>query len=149
MTSIRMQLMLQLVDRLAAIDGWNSQLRDVENPSDFTISAVVFEDSENKSNQRTNTQYLAELRVAVLIKGRADDADDVIDGGNAYRYLDRLVTAAEKVVHAPDSWGPNPLFDDVMIEGHEVFDPTDVNEVEALLRLTFRYRHDFQNPEQF
>lgn len=149
MTSIRLQLMKQLVARLAAIDGWNAQLRDVENPSDFAISAVVFEDAENKSNQRTNTQYLAELRVAVLIKGRAADADPVLDEGNAYSYLDRLVTAAEKVIHAPDVWGPNPLFDDVRIEGHEVFDPTDVNEVEALLRLTFIYRHDATNPEQF
>jgi hypothetical protein len=147
-TSIRMNIALQLVTRLATIPGWNVQLRARENVGDAPIAAVVFFASEEKQEgARRNYEYVAKMTVGVFIKCRAEDADATLDGGNPYRYLDRQVVLAEKKIHDPDEWGLNPGFTDVFIEGHEVADPDESNEMEALLRLTFTYKHNYQDPE--
>ena len=144
-TSIRMAIQLALVARLAAL-GWLVQLRDVENAGDAPVKAIVFQGSEDKRIEN-NDQYQATLQVAVEITVRAQDAHPTTDAGNAYRYLDRMVTLAETTIHSPDAWGLHPDFTDVTINGHDVSDPTERNEVQALLRLQFKYRHDYQNPE--
>jgi hypothetical protein len=144
--SIRTNILLALVTRLAAIPGWAAQLRDRENGGDHPVLAVVFFFSEDK-RIATNDQYQATMTVGVFIKGRIEDADPTLDAGNVYRYLDRLVVLAEQKIHSPDEWGLTPGFTDVTINGHEVADPDEDNEVQALLRLTFTYRHHYQDPE--
>lgn len=145
-TSIRMSIALALVARLSTIPGWNAQLRSNENGGDFPVIAVVFFEGEAK-RIATNDQYLSTMPVSVFITGRLEDADPIVDEGNPYRYLDRLVTLAEKKIHSPDEWGLNPGFTDVSIEGHEVRDPDENNPMHAVLRLSFTYRHNYQNPE--
>lgn len=144
--SIRMNIALALVARLATIPGWNAQLRSSENGGDFPVIAVVFFEGEAKRIATTD-QYQATAPMNVFITGRLEDADQVLDDGNPYRYLDRLVVLAEKKIHSPDEWGLHPGFTDVTIEGHEVRDPDENNPMHALLRLSFTYRHDYQDPE--
>lgn len=147
MGSIRDNILVALVARLAGINAdWSVQLRASLNNAEATVQVVVQFISEAKSIANNQT-YLATMNVGVLIVARAEDADEHLDDANPYRYLDRLVTAVEKQIHAPDSWGLDPDFTDVAIIGHDVQDPSDDNEVAALLRLSFKYRHDFQNPE--
>lgn len=148
MTSIRMNIAIALVARLATIQGWNVQLRSLENGGDFPVIAIVFFEGEAKRIAISSPpQYQATCVVSVFIAGRSEDADPALDGGNPYRYLDRLVTLAEKKIHNPDSWGLNPDFTDVSIEGHEVRDPDESNPMHAVLRLAFTYRHDALDPE--
>ena len=146
MGSIRDNILTALVSRLATIPGWDAQLRGVENTSATGVTAVVSFLTEEKQFAN-NEQYDCSMEVVVWIIGHVEDASVSLDASNAYRYLDRLVTLAEKKVHAPDSWGLNPDFTDVRINGHDVRDPEDESTVEALLRLTFTYRHQLANPE--
>lgn len=146
MASIRDNILGALVTRLNGIAGWNAQLRGSTNAADSAVHAVVFFVSEEK-RLANNESYSATMQVAVFITARAEDASPTVDGGNAYRYLDRLVVLAEKRIHAPDAWGVTPDFTDVVVNGHDVGDPTEQNEVTALLRLTFTYRHDLDDPE--
>ncbi len=145
MTSIRMNIQLALVSRLAAL-GWNAQLRDHENTGDAPVKAIVFGPSEDKRIE-TSDQYQNTLNVFVEITVRVQDAHPTTDAANAYRYLDRMVVLAEKKIHSPDEWGLNPGFTDVAIAGHDTSDPNERGEVEALLRLQFKYRHNYQDPE--
>lgn len=147
MASIRQNILDALVTRLAAISGWSAQLRGSPNSiGSAAVAAIVAPVSEDKSIT-TADQYQATLQVLVWIVCNAEDADGVLDGGNAYRYLDRLVTLAEKAIHDPDEWGLDPAFTDVQIVGHDVSEPTEDNQVAAQLRLQFRYRHSYQDPE--
>ena len=146
MASLRDVILTALVARLATISGWDAQLRGRENVAGAAVQAVVFQLSEDK-DLATIDQYLASLQVGVLITAASEDADATIDAGNPFRYLDRQVVLAEKKIHDPDSWGPNPPFTDVAVNGHDVVDPDEENQVRALLRLTFKYRHHFQDPE--
>jgi hypothetical protein len=147
MASIRDNICNALVARLAAINGWKASLRGASNDNDDNeVQAVVFFVSEDK-RIRGNQHYDATMQVVVMIECRMEDADPVADAGNPYRYLDRLVTEAEKTIHSPDAWGLSPDFTDVAIGGHDVSDPTENNTLTALLRVTFNYRHDYQNPE--
>lgn len=147
MASIRDNILTALVTRLDAITGWTTQLRGSVNiAGDNGVVAIVAFVSEDK-RLAASTVYTATMQVEVLITGRAEDADATADDGNPYRYLDRLVVLAEKAIHTPDSWGVTPDFTDVVVTGHEVLDPSESNEVAAVLRLQFTYRHDYQNPE--
>lgn len=146
MASIRDVILGALVARLATIVGWNVQLRGVENRGNFAVTAIVYYVGEDKY-LATSDQYQATLNVGVEITARMEDADPDLDAGNPYRYLDRLVAAAESQVHNPDEWGVNPAFSDVQIAGHDVAFPEEGDtEVAALLRLTFKYRHHYQDP---
>lgn len=144
--SIRTNILLALVARLATIPGWVAMLRKHENVADAAVLAVVFMLAEDKRIE-TQDQYQATMTVGVWIKARTEDADSVLDEGNPYLYLDRLVVLAEKKIHDPDEWGLHPAFTDVTVNGHDVQDPDEEQAVEALLRLTFTYRHDYQDPE--
>lgn len=144
--SIRTNILLALVERLATIPGWVAMLRQRENAADAAVLAVVFMLGEDKRIETTD-QYQASLSVGVLIKARPEDTDPVLDEGNPYLYLDRQVVLAEKKIHDPDEWGLHPSFTDVTINGHDVADPDEEQAVEALLRLTFTYQHDYQDPE--
>lgn len=146
MASIRDNILNALVTRLATISGWNVQLRGSVNTADAPVKAVVFFVAEDKRLANAES-YIATMQVAVFITARAEDAHSTIDAGNPYRYLDRLVVLAEKKIHDPDSWGLDPDFTDVVVNGHDVADPTEENEVTALMRMTFTYRHDYQDPE--
>jgi hypothetical protein len=148
MASIRDQILQALVARLAAVSvDWHVQLRAAVNPDDTKkVQVVVWQLGEDKTLATTD-QYSASLQVRIYIVGHQEDADANLDAGNAYRYLDRLVVLAEKKIHAPDAWGVDPDFTDVVCNGHDVLDPEQDNQVEALLRLTFTYRHQAANPE--
>lgn len=147
MASIRDNFLMALVARLSSL-GWNAQLRaDVNVSSDSPVVAVVVPIGEDKTIAN-NEHYNADLSVAVWIIARVEDASPTIDAGNPFRYLDRLVVLAEKKLHDPDDWGLSPDYERLIVNGHEVADPSEENQVEALLRLTFRYRHHFQDPEQ-
>lgn len=148
MASIRMQLMTALVARLATLPGWSARLRDLDNESGTgTVQCVVYPIAEDK-RLATSDSYIATLQVGIYIEARSEDASDVTDGGNPFRYLDRLVVLAESLVHQPDAWTSAPGFTDVVVNGHELDqaegDPTSV---EAFLRLTFTYRHSYLSPE--
>lgn len=145
MTSIRYRLLRELRDRLLTIEGWDVQLRLLENTSTQTVKAVVFAASEDKS--LANIQlYDATLQVGVLLTAFAADADPVVDDGDPYHYLDRLVVAAERAISTPQEWTTDPSLRWTI--GHEVRDPTEGGGlVEALLRLTFTYRHLIEDPE--
>jgi hypothetical protein len=148
MASIRMQLMTTLVARLATLPGWSARLRDVENESGTgAVQCVVYPVSEDK-RLATNDSYIATLQVGIYIEARSENASATLDGGNPFRYLDRLLVLAEELVHQPDLWGAAPGFTDVVVNGHELDqaegDPTSV---EAFLRLTFTYRHSYLSPE--
>lgn len=145
MASIRDSILTTLVTRLSSIPGWTSALRSGENPITGPVCAIVYPVGETK--RLANSQaYDCSYRVEVAIVCRSEDASPSLDGGNPFRYLDRMLTEAEKRIHAPDSWGMDPAFTDVQIDGHEVLDPTEDNELLVRLLLTFRYRHDYQDP---
>ena len=148
MASIRLSILDALAARLATIPGWLARLRDVENAEGNApvVATVYFLDEDKRI--ANNRDYVATMQVGVELVARIEDASPTTDGGNAFRYLDRLVVLLEKKVHAPDSWGLEPDFTDVACNGHSVDnvegDPTSVI---AYVLLTFTYRHDFQNPE--
>jgi hypothetical protein len=145
-TSIRLGIALALQARLAAITGWSAALRGGETTVSGPVVAIVVPTGEEKNLANSNS-YDARYRLEVVVVARAENADPVTDGGNGYRYLDRLIVEVERVVHDPDSWGLTPAFTDVQVDGHEVADPTEDNELMARVFLTFRYRHDYQDPE--
>jgi hypothetical protein len=146
MASIRDTILNALVTRLASIAGWTAQLRGAVNVGgDVPVLAIVAMVNESKVLASSEV-YSATLQVEVLVQGRAEDADATLDAGNPYRYLDRLVVQVEKKVHAPDSWGIDPDFTDVVCTGHVVADPDESNVVAAVVQLTFTYRHHYQDP---
>jgi hypothetical protein len=145
--SVRDVILQALVARLATIAGFTAQLRGVGNSSADLPLAVVLPISEDKSLANSEA-YDCTLNVGVLLTVGIEDADATIDAGNAFRYLDRQVVLIEKKIHDPDSWGPNPPFTDVLVNGHDVSEiEGDDTKVDAFVRLTFRYRHHYQNPE--
>lgn len=143
-----MQLLNELATRLAGIGGnWSVQLRGKDSSADAEVRAVIAYDGEDKEIETTQ-QYHATLQCVVFIIVHEDDVDANLDGNNVYRYLDRMVAAAEKVIHVPDSWGlAVPGYEDVHINGHDVGVPSDSTELTARLSVTFRYRCAFNDPE--
>lgn len=145
MPSQRDTLLTTLVTRLDSIAGISAVLRSDRTNVNAAVVAIVYPDSEDKRLANSNT-YDATYRVEVMVVVRQEDADGVTDGGNPYRYLDRMVTLIESAVHTPDSWGIDPDYTDVMVTGHEVQDPSEDNEHAARVFIEFRYRHDYQDP---
>lgn len=157
MASIRWTILQALEQRLATIGRWHATLRrDVTQwPSGADVLALVFALGETKQLASSDL-YDATLTVGVEITGKCSDADDDLDGdgtpgsANPYGYLDRCVTQAEQLIHSPDTWGLNPAFTDVRVDGHDIAAQADGEEqfqVTALLRLTFNYRHKIEDPE--
>ena len=158
MASIRWTILQALEQRLATLDKWHATLRRDETawPPDTDVVALIFALGESKVLAASDL-YDATLTVGVEIAARASDADDTLDGdgstgsANPYSYLDRLVTQAEQLIHTPDSWGLQPAFTDVRVDGHDIATPEageEAHQVYALLRLTFTYRHSIEDPEQ-
>jgi hypothetical protein len=147
MASIRMGILDSLVDRLAAIPGWTARLRDVENPeANAPIVATVYFIDEDKKFA-TNEQYGCTMQVGVELVVRSEDVG-AGDEGNAFRYLERQVVLLEKQIHAPDSWGPDSKFADVVVNGHSIDNVDgDVTSVIAYVLLTFTYLHALADPE--
>ncbi len=146
MASIRDSLLTTLVSRINAISGITGQLRGSYQTLTQPVVGIVVPVGEDKRLANNNT-YDANYRCEVMIIVRQEDAQADTDDSNPFRYLDRMITEVEKVVHTPDSWGVSPDYTDVEITGHEVDEPTDENEYVARLFITFTYRHDYQDPE--
>lgn len=146
MASQRDVLLTTLVTRLDGLSGISATLRNSSQTVTAAVLAIVYPDNEDKRLANSNT-YDATYSVEVMVIVREEDADAVTDGGNPYRYLDRMVTKVEQAIHTPDSWGIDPDYTDVQITGHQVEDPTDDNEFVARVFVEFRYRHDYQDPE--
>jgi hypothetical protein len=144
--TIRDTIMTALVTRIAAQTGWTAQLRSGSNEAGDGVTATVFMTGEDKKLANID-QYNCTLLVGVEILAQAEDADATIDAGNPYRYLDRLVSQAEQVIHEPDDWGLDPDYTDVQILGHEVRPPSDDVTLAALLRLQFTYRCSIATPQ--
>lgn len=146
MGSIRDGILLALVARLAGNADWTAQLRGNLNAPDpaAKVFAVVFEESEQK-DLANQILYSAVLQVSVFLSVHHEDADVALDGGNGFRYLDRMVAAVEIAAHVPADW-TNPGFTDVVVDGHEVLEPSEDNVAEAVVRMTFRYRHNVEDP---
>jgi hypothetical protein len=144
--SIRDTLLTTLVTRIDAIDGVSCVLRSSRNEATSAVAVIVYPDGEDKE-LATNDQYQATYRVEALIIVREEDASEALDDSNPYRYIDRMITAIEKVVHTPDSWGIDPDYTDVVVGGHAVEDPSEDNELMARIFITFTYRHNYQDPE--
>tara|TARA_R110000796_G_scaffold229663_2_gene347055 strand:+ start:814 stop:1257 length:444 start_codon:yes stop_codon:yes gene_type:complete len=147
MASIRDNLVTTLVARIDAVDGFTGYLRDQRNQATTPVVCIVAPDSEDKQ-LATNGEYNCTYRCEVVIVAREEDADDEIDGGNSFRYLDRLITQVEMLIHNPDSWGVSPDYTDVQITGSEVADPDESNELYARVFVQWSYRHDYQDPSQ-
>lgn len=155
MATIRNQILSSLVQRLATIPTWVVQRRAEQNSFKKPVTAIVF--ALGTEQEFANSDYYdVTMTVGVEIAGSITNVDDDLDGdgtpgsGNCYSYLDRLVAAAEKVIHAPDSWPDNPGFSRVTVNGHDVADPPEGDEqtmVQALLRLTFVFRQAISDPE--
>lgn len=148
MTSIRDQILNELTTRLGTLTGWDAQLRGAVNAStsDAKVSAVVAFVTESKQIASTD-KYTATMQVGVLVTVNHEDADATLDDGNPFRYLDRQVVLVEQLVHTPDLWGPSPPFSYVEVNGHEVNPPDEETTATAFVRLTFLYRHQFDDPE--
>jgi hypothetical protein len=148
MVSVRVALLDALVARLATITGWTARLDNGENrEGNAPIVANVFMVDEDKQLANSD-HYLATLQVGVQVCARRDRADATLDGGNPWKYLDRLVVLLEKKVHAPDSWGVNPDYTEVVINGHTPYAiDGDETTVYADVLITFTYRHSYLNPE--
>jgi hypothetical protein len=149
MASIRDQLQTALVARLATISGCTAALRGLQNDLPASgFSAVVAMLTEDKVLLTSAPAlYSCTLQLLIFVTVAIDDAHAVTDGGNAFRYLDRMVVLVEKTIHAPDAWGPAPLFTDVAVLGHDVSDPSDENTLTAEVRVSFTYRHTAEDPE--
>lgn len=143
--TIRDTLLTTFVARLDAITDVSAALRTTVNNVPNPVHCIVYPEGEDKS-LRSHQQYQCTFRVEVLVVVREEDADATLDGGNAYRYLDRMVGEVEKVLHAPDSWGLDPDYTDMWTTGHVVEDPSDQNELMARVFVQFQYVHDYQDP---
>lgn len=142
--TIRKTLLKALVARIDALPGWTVGLRGTENAVAGPVHAIVVQDGEDKTIANSQS-YNATLRVSVVVMVRAEDADETLDDGNAFLYLDRKMSEIENVLHDPDAWGVNPGFTEVRCVGHEVADPSDANELMARVLVRFTYRHDYQD----
>ncbi len=145
--SIRDQIMRALVTRIATLTGFDAQLRGLTNEAGDGVTATVFYTSEDKRPANIDS-YNCTLLVGIEILASAGDADEELDDGNPFRYLDRLVSQIEQTIHAPDQWGVDPDFTDVQILGHDVRPPNDEQVMGALVRLQFTYRHTIQTPQE-
>lgn len=151
MATIRQQIITEVVERLqAAQTEWSVQRRKVAgNPAnEAAVTAVVAFVNEDKAIANSDA-YLATLQLLVALTVNVEDADTDpdVDDGDAYLYLDRMVAEVEKAMHTPDEWGPNPLFADIVVLGHDVPDPEgETTVLTANVRLQFRYRHHYQDP---
>lgn len=145
--SLRDQIMEAIVDELSNLAGWNVQRAGLRNTANEAVEAVVYLLGEEKDLASSNNdKTLAVLQVGILITVRAEDASPTTDASNAFRYLDRMVVLAEKQLVAAD-WSQSPGFTDFQLTGHDVAEPTEVNEAKARIRVTVKYRHQFDDPD--
>lgn len=157
MATIRKTILEALRTRLATLPDWDVTLRrDVDKRGAEKVRATVWMLGEENQFAGSNSYDVA-LTAAVQIEADVVHADDDEDGdgtpgsANPYSYLDRRVAEAETLIHTPDSWGLDPAFTDVIVNGHDVADPEPGEEphtVAALLRLTFRYRRTIEDPSR-
>lgn len=144
MASLRDTIARELVARLDVLPGWVAVLRNAEQETNHAVLAIVAILGETK-RPRDTLFYVCNLRLGVLIRGRREDADEDLDDGNPVRYLDRLVVAAERAVHA----APWPNEEAPTIVGHTIDASDDPNVLEAQLELVVDYRHNLGNPDTY
>lgn len=145
MASCRDQIAQELVARLGAISGWTVARGDRGAPaSNVPVLAMVYQIGENKTVGSTE-HYACTLRLGVILRSGIEHASPTVDGGNGQRYLDRLITLAEQAVHSAD-WPDQVL---QAIEGHEIAPPGESSVLEALVSISFQYRHQFDDPGVF
>jgi hypothetical protein len=144
MASLRDGILEDLRARLAAIPGWNVQRLNAEQTTNAPVVAVVHTLSESK-RARDTIFYACSVRVGISIFAQREDASASLDASNPVRYLDRLVVLAEKAVHS-GPWANETI---ATLQGHEVAPPGDPNVLEALVTVSFEYRHNFDNPELY
>lgn len=147
MSTIRDSILLAIAARIQeAQASWDVQVRDASNKGTFPMAVVYFVGEDKRG--AGNDSYGCSLPFAIDIHGAPEDATEADDGSNAFRYLDRLVGMAEAAMHAPDSWGVDPGFTDLVIDGHDVAEISDEDQsVSALLRLTVTYQHSLSGPQ--
>lgn len=149
MASIRSAILLAWRDRLATLAGWDSQLAsgvraNASNARVFAVSYIASEEKEADSN----LAYGARLQVITQVVVRMEDADPVLDSGEPLLYLDRMIADAERLVHNPDDWEASHVAS-VLCRGHDLLEPDERNELEAMLELEFTYRHNLADPDAF
>ena len=153
MPSIRDQLVGTWVERLATLPDWTSRRGTHEMRANVKILAesTWTLDSHTITN---NEQYDATMQVATIISVRDEDADPELEPdpdddtkGDPVRYADRMATLAQQQIHNPDTWGPNPPFQDVKSLSVEMVgrDP-DASTTSVMLSLQFTYRFSITDP---
>jgi hypothetical protein len=149
--ALRDQILMAFVARLALIPTWVVALRDKVNFDPGQVRGIVYQVAEEKQFAN-DQQYDCTLHAGVLITCHDEDADDALDGNgtagsaNPYRYLDRMVTLAEKAVHTPDDWDIDGEFTRVQVLGHDVVDPDESLQREAVLHVDFKFRCQVTDP---
>lgn len=158
MASIRSLLLDEVVARLGTISGWDVQLRAAENHSEADVRALAYAFTEQSDYESSSPAlYSEELLVKVSIIAAADKADPDLDRGpesqtpnppNPYRFLDRLIVLAHKALHESETW-ETVGFEDFRVLSIDIELPSNSNEVEATMILSFKFRHAAKDPEAF
>lgn len=148
--SIRDQILEALVVRLRAqLTGWTVGRDDGRNAGG-TPQAIVF--GLGSQNDRTlrgdgagELVYAVRYRAGVFLRVGVEDADAVTDGGNVFRYLDRVVRQVEAaIVHAP-TWAAIDAQVRFDLLGHDVaeLEEEDPTELSAVVGIEFQFDESF------
>jgi hypothetical protein len=142
--SLREAILDELVTRLDGIgDGWSAAKRGDSNVLNATVSAIVYQTGETKLTE--SITFKCTLAVSAEITVNEEDADDTIDGGNVYTYLDRMVADAERAIHGalwPDGFN-------ALVRGHTPAQPDQDTRAAARLDLEVKYEHNIEDPDTF
>jgi len=134
----------ELRTRCELVTGVTAQRLAEEQTTNLPVLVVVAILSEDK-RPIDCLFYSCTVRIGLTIIVRHEDADQDLDGGNAARYLDRIMTAIEQQIHA----SPWPNEELVNIVGHQAIEPDNTNTLANQLRIEVGYRHNLDDPETY
>lgn len=136
--SIRDRILQEVVNRIAALSGWEAQHRNIENETNWPKFAVVWYDTDNRLSAN-NLHVIRQLSVVVQIAGRAEEA--VSDSGNSpFRLLDQMFAEVEGTLLGTPFDIPGVV--ELLLDGNAPNDPDGSNIVSGTIRLNVTYRHD-------
>lgn len=137
---LRDQFAAEMVQRIAALDGWQAELASPAMRINVPRLAVVSVGADRKSGAST-LAYNCELSLSVVCFLRAADAGTA----NALAWLSDRLADVERVVHSPLTW-PH----DAQVSVESVFmDPPDGATLVGEVAIVVRYQHNYDDPAQW